>query len=77
MSAQQTPLANGLLHHIDSNLLVILNGDGHSLYLLNRTTAAAINNYLVNGIFPEPGTVYNSYLCREELIVYASLMGQI
>ncbi|MCJ1479026.1 hypothetical protein MMC13_007710 [Lambiella insularis] len=49
--------ANGLLNQISTGVLITRNGDGHTSYGLNGTTAAAMDSYLVNGTVPAPVSV--------------------
>ncbi|KAI0834863.1 alpha/beta-hydrolase [Hypoxylon sp. FL0890] len=44
----------------DKSVLLVRNGSGHTSYLRDGETTAAINAYLLNLTLPEPGTVLNS-----------------
>jgi hypothetical protein len=52
--------ANGLLRQMDNAVLLTRDGDGHTSYLLNGSTAAVIDSYLVNLTLPHPNTVLES-----------------
>ncbi|KAI1213331.1 alpha/beta-hydrolase [Annulohypoxylon truncatum] len=44
----------------DKSVLIVRNGTGHTSYLSDGATTAAMNAYLVNLTMPEPGTVFDS-----------------
>ncbi|KAI1144773.1 Alpha/Beta hydrolase protein [Nemania diffusa] len=52
--------AVGVKAQIPNSRLIYQNGSGHTVYAANGDTAAAINNFILDGVMPNDGAVYNS-----------------
>ncbi|KAF2083651.1 alpha/beta-hydrolase [Saccharata proteae CBS 121410] len=52
--------ANSVYEQIPGAVLVTRGGDGHTSYILGGETARAMDEYLVDGVLPERGTVFET-----------------
>ncbi|KAI0118336.1 Alpha/Beta hydrolase protein [Nemania sp. FL0031] len=52
--------AVGVRAQIPNSRLIYQNGSGHAIYATNGDTAAAINRFILDGVMPDDGAVYNS-----------------
>ncbi|KAJ8111507.1 hypothetical protein ONZ43_g5604 [Nemania bipapillata] len=52
--------AVGVKAQIPNARLIYQNGSGHTVYAGNGDAAAAINRFILDGVMPDDGTVYNS-----------------
>ncbi|KAJ8131965.1 hypothetical protein O1611_g1661 [Lasiodiplodia mahajangana] len=52
--------AVGVKAQIPNSRLIYQNGSGHAIYPTNGDTAAAINRFILDGVMPDDGAVYDS-----------------